>query len=168
MLLLEVELEGPSGVEIIHQLKKRSALCKTIVLTSNKNEKVCRQALAAGASGYLLKCDKVEELKDCFSTVENNQVYTSNKIEKSFSLSSIWSSDNQESESDDPLTELSPREREVFHLLANGQSNIGIAQQLFISPRTVETHRAKIVRKLGLQTNAEIIMFAVRNGLTVV
>ncbi len=168
LLITEVELDGPSGIEVIHQLKNSNLLCTTIVLTNNENDRVCKQALEAGAQGYILKSDRVEELKECMLTIENNQIYTSSKIQKAFSLTSLWSGDESKNESSDPLSTLSPREREVFHLLANGKSNVGIAEVLYISPRTVETHRSKKVRKLGLQTNAEIIMYAVKNGLTVV
>ncbi|MCC6955134.1 MAG: helix-turn-helix transcriptional regulator, partial [Deltaproteobacteria bacterium] len=66
----------------------------------------------------------------------------------------------------DPLEALSPREREIFHLLAGGMQNAAIARKLFISPRTVETHRARIVRKLGIRTNSELIRFAIKNEVT--
>ena len=68
----------------------------------------------------------------------------------------------------DPLGPLSPREREIFNLLAGGLQNTDIAKKLYISPRTVETHRARVVRKLGLSSNGELIRFAIKHGLAVV
>jgi len=166
LITLEIALPGMSGVEFLRELQRRKILAKTVVISQIVSDDMITQALLAGAQGYVLKNCPVEDLETALETVcRSNARYLPSSIvhlakvaENSYELT-------QQNPSD-PLTPLSAREREIFHLLAIGLQNTAIAKKLFISPRTVETHRARIVRKLALQTNGELIRFAIKHGLS--
>ena len=169
VLVTEIALPGPSGLELLHELKRRKfSKVRPLILSQVDSADMVRQALLAGAQGYVLKSSSIEELTEGLNAVLTNRRYLPSSIahlgditENSFELGA-------KEKPDDPLISLSPREREIFHLLANGLQNTVIAKKLFISPRTVETHRARIVRKLDLTSNGELIRFAIKHGLTVV
>lgn len=168
IVLFELDLEGPSGLELLHEIKIRELDVKTIALTSLDSEQMLPRALAAGVSGYLLKSDSSKELATCLKQVLDGDRYITPQLAH---LKDTLASQIEQSvipNYDDPLAPLSPREREIFHLLASGLQNAVIAKQLFISPRTVETHRARVVRKLELTSNAELIRFAIKHGLSMV
>jgi len=166
LYVLDIELPRRSGIELIHELRRRGILGPTIILTHIADRHTCDSAIKSGALAYLLKTDPVNEFKECFNSMKKGVPHISQSLEKGYYL------DNRPrlagSHDSDPLEPLSPREREIFHLLADGLQNSQIAKKLFISPRTVETHRARVVRKLGLKTNGEIIRFAIKNGLSMV
>lgn len=161
-LLTETRLPGPSGLELIRQVKQRSSTSLPILMMSAPSSDLIQPARSAGARGFLTKRDTFESLVACLEHLEKGGIYLSPSLEL------IQHQIDQNAEcSADPLESLSPREREIFHLLADGMQNASIAKRLFISPRTVETHRARVVRKLGLRSNSELIRFAIRNGLAV-
>jgi len=138
------------------------------VLSSNDSEAIIKQAIYAGASGFVLKRNNFEMLSGGINAVTSGERFfcpMAAQVANSLDLSLELEANNGDS---DPLDPLSPREREIFHLLANGLQNSTIAKRLFISPRTVETHRARVVRKLGLNSNAELIRYAIKHGLSVV
>lgn len=102
-----------------------------------------------------------------YETCIELQIALSAVLKKKYFISPSLVADTlTDTSSENPLAPLSPREREIFHALAEGQTNSAIAKRLFISPRTVETHRARVVRKLKIHTNADLIRFAIRNGLS--
>ena len=108
-----------------------------------------KQALLSGAQGYILKSGEFEDLREALVATSGERVFvppqTSSQTEIPLNYYDIANAE----EPNDPLSPLSPREREIFHLLAIGLQNSGIAKKLFISPRTVETHRARIIQKLS-------------------
>lgn len=169
LLITEIALPGPSGLELLLELKRRKfTKVRALVLSQVDSADMVRQALLAGAQGYVLKNSTLDELAEGLRATLTSRRYLPSTIahlgditENNFELGS-------RDKPDDPLANLSPREREIFHLLANGLQNTVIAKKLFISPRTVETHRARIVRKLDVNSNGELIRFAIKHGLTVV
>ena len=172
LLITEAELPGSSGIELLLEIKNRNKRLKTIVFTNRASELLMKQAMHAGADGFLLKSDEPSELSVCLQQLRANQIYKSKKLvssstnpeqlQESVETISLKSSSSEF----DPLESLSQREREVFHLLAEGRTNDEISKSLFISPRTVEAHRAKTLKKLGLKNNSEILRFALKNNLT--
>ncbi len=166
LYVLDIELPRRSGIELVHELRRRGILVPTIVLTHIADRHTCDSAINSGALAYLLKSDPVDEFKECFGSMKRGRPHISKSLQTGHYLDSRPRLAGNHS--NDPLEPLSPREREVFHLLADGLQNSQIAKKLFISPRTVETHRARVVRKLGLKTNGEIIRFAIKNGLSMV
>ena len=169
IILLEVALEGPSGIELLLELNRRGVKVKTVILSSLNSPDFVAHALLAGADSYILKSGTFDELKEGLSVAAtSNRKYLPRAIASVISVPENYYSLDEESRGElDPLKDLTSREREIFHLLANGTANSDIANILLISPRTVETHRRSIVTKLKLDTNAQLIRFAVKNGLTV-
>ncbi len=168
LVITAVGLPGKSGIELIYEINRRALPTKTIVLSSNNSETIIKQAIIAGACGYILKKNNFQMLSRGISAVMNGEKFfcpISAQVANSLDLNNKFEDNNGDQ---DPLDPLSPREREIFHLLANGMQNATIAKRLFISPRTVETHRARVVRKLGLNSNAELIRYAIKHGLSIV
>ena len=168
VVLTEIIFSERSGIDLLLEIKRRSLDTKAIVLSRSNSAKTAQQALSAGAGSFLSKLDSLEDtISGLRRAVGGEQVISSSIIShpqpSGFNITvETYGADS------DPLGPLSPREREIFHHLASGMSNIAIAKKLFISPRTVETHRARLVRKLGLTSNPELIRFAIKNGLATV
>ncbi len=167
LLVVEIALPKVTGLELLHELNRKKIPHRTIVLSHVDSPEMITEALLAGAQGYVLKSGSYDDLvAGLTSAYFSNKRFLPTPIAH---LSDIPPNSHQlggAESPNDPLSSLSPREREIFHLLAHGLQNTVIAKKLFISPRTVETHRARVVRKLGLQTNGELIRFAIKRGLT--
>lgn len=168
LLILEIELPGKSGIEMLYEMKRKQVTQKTLVLTRLRSEKMMRFAFNGGALGYLFKTSSVSEFGSALAAVSENRKYLPPDFGHLIEEFSKPLGHDVSPQRMDPLDALSCREREIFHLLADGQQNAGIAKKLFISPRTVETHRARIVRKLGIHSNAELIRYAIRHGLATI
>ncbi|MCB0333260.1 MAG: response regulator transcription factor, partial [Bdellovibrionales bacterium] len=126
------------------------------------------QAFAAGAQAYLFKNSSPDEFLSALKAMENGEFYLPNQLgDLSSEIQELAGSSNSHGKLDlhDPLSQLSKREREVFYLLADGMPNRVIAKKLYISPRTVETHRARVIKKLGFSSTADLIRYALRNNL---
>ena len=168
LLITEVALPKTSGVELLHEVTRRRFGVRSILVSHLDSADIVTQALLAGAQGYILKSGSFEDFKNGLETAFlSNKKYLPPSIAHLIDVPENGYELGAKGNATDPLSALSPREREIFHLLANGLQNTVIAKKLFISPRTVETHRARVVRKLGLQTNGELIRFAIKRGLTV-
>ena len=151
-------LPGKTGIELVSEARRSFPKLITVVVTSVGRTECANNAFAAGASAYLVKSASEDELLTALDQAADGKRYLS----PNFANGAIHS--NHEL-SINPLCALSPREREIFMFLASGLQNAAIAKKLFISPRTVETHRARIVRKLGLQSNADLIRYAIKHGV---
>lgn len=160
LIVSELALPGPSGIEILYELRRRKLKIPFLALTRTMSNEVAEQAVRAGADGLITKNSTESELHKAIDAVAGGSKYFTTELESSFDGAAVRVGE-------DPLELLSTREREIFHLLANGLQNSSIARMLLISPRTVETHRARIVQKLGIRSNAELIHFAVNYGLAI-
>ena len=159
VLLLDVVMPGRSGIDALHELAEVAPQTKVLVLSVQDDPAYVRQAFAAGADGYMLKEAAESELAPAIRDVANGHSY----------LHPLLGARLAEAE---PLTKtsaqnktLSERERNVLRLLALGHTNKEIAKLLFISVRTAETHRARIMEKLGLRTRAELVRYALAAGM---
>jgi two-component system, NarL family, response regulator NreC len=130
-----------------------------LVLSMQDDPHYVRQAFAAGASGYVLKEAADSEVVSAIREVARGGRYVNPELGARLVAAEV---DERRREEDDPLSE---REREVLRLLALGHTNQEIAKMLYISVRTAETHRAHIMQKLGLQTRAELVRYAIERGL---
>jgi two-component system, NarL family, response regulator NreC len=155
VILLDLLLPRKSGYEAIPELAKVAPNAKVIVISSQAAPSSVRRALSAGAVGYLPKRASDRELVIAISQVMDGNGYVDPDLGAKLVV------DNG-SPALDPLSE---RERDIVHLLALGYTNQEIGKQLFISVRTVDTHRAHVMRKLHLETRAELVMFALANGI---
>ena len=165
LVVMELGLSEGSGVELLREI---AGQFPAIVNSSIQSEKIVARAIYEGAKGYVLKTSELEHLRIAMDTVSEGGEYFVPEvagIKEDLSNGRLVDFDDR---STDAISSLSPREREVFSYIAMGLPNVQIAKKLYISPRTVETHRAQIVRKLNLKSNGELIRFAIRNGLTTV
>jgi DNA-binding NarL/FixJ family response regulator len=161
ILVLDLHLPRLSGLEALKQARVSSPRTKILVLTMHNDEPYVIEALRAGASAYLLKGSESREIVTALKEVLAGRRYLSAPL----SESAIAVLTSKRADDSEPLNRLTPREREVIQLAAEGFSTTEIADKLFISSRTCETHRANFMLKLGLQTQTDLVRFAIRKGL---
>jgi DNA-binding NarL/FixJ family response regulator len=162
--LLVVDLTMPElgGIEVTRRVSQASPRTRVIVLSMHTSDLYVLEALRSGAAGYVCKGSRPGELLDAIQCVRNGQSYLSPSLTGSVIAAYVR---NATSDSSDPYDLLTTREREVLHLAAEGHSSTEIATRLSISPRTVETHRYRVMRKLGLRTQTDLVRYAMQRGL---
>jgi two-component system, NarL family, response regulator NreC len=162
VLVLDLMMGGINGLEVTRQLHKKCPKTGIVVLSMHSNEAYVIEALRSGARGYILKDNTTEELARAIREVAVGHRYLSSVLaERAFEAYTNTATVT----SQDPYDQLTTREREVLQMAAQGHSNSDIAERLFISPRTIETHRANLMRKLGLHSHAELLKFAIMRGI---
>jgi DNA-binding NarL/FixJ family response regulator len=155
LVVLDLLMPRAGGLEAIPELAKVSPGSKVIVVSSQTAPSAVREALSAGAAGYVPKRAADSELVSAIRRVSSGEGYVDPDLGAKLVLG----------DTSPALASLSERERDVLHLLSLGYTNQEIGKKLFISVRTVDTHRAHIMRKLELETRAELVHFALANGL---
>jgi two-component system, NarL family, response regulator NreC len=159
LVLLDVNLPGESGLEGLPKLLREHADAKVLVLSMQDDPRYVREAFAAGASGYVLKEAADVEVVTAIREVAAGGRYVNPELGARLVTAAAEAERRAEA---DPLSD---REREVLVLLARGFTNQEIAKHLFISTRTAETHRAHVMQKLRLGSRAELVSYALANGL---
>jgi DNA-binding NarL/FixJ family response regulator len=162
VLILDLMMPGLSGLEVTRQVHQRVPQTRVIILSMYDDEAYVLQALKNGAAGYVLKKSTAAELFRAVHEVKIGRRYLSLPLSEEYIETLMIEADESKQ---DPYELLTPRELEVFHLVVEGHTNAQIAAQLVISRRTVEVHRANIRRKLGLRTQADLILYAIQQGL---
>ena len=160
VIVSDISMPGMSGLDALARLKAEDPAVRVVLLTMHSNVAYAREALQAGALGYVLKQSAVEELIMAVRAALAGHTFVSPEL-----ASDVFRGGSPGTEPADPLEALSLRQREVLRLLADGCSAKTIAARLDISPRTVESHKYKIMQTLDIASNAELIRFAVRHGL---
>ena len=163
VLIIDTRLSGLNGIETTRQIISEMPGVKIIALTRDCNRRSVTGMLRAGASGYLLTECGFEELIEAIHSVIGGQIYLSPKIMRIVVQEFLCALSEEHHAASSVLT---PRQRQVLQLLAEGKSTKEIALPLNMSVKTVETHRANIMRKLGFNSMAELTKFAIREGLT--
>ena len=158
VVLLDVAMPKMNGVEVAQQMGQQWPEIRILILSMHRDSTYVRETLRAGAKGYLLKDAVDSELITAVRSVAGNEAYISP------SVSNTVLSDYQRFVGS-PLDLLTPREFDVFRQLAEGKTAKDIATALDISAYTVDAHRNKIFRKLGLRNSAELVRFAIRQGV---
>jgi RNA polymerase sigma factor (sigma-70 family) len=164
VVVLDITMPGLTGIEAARQIAELSPSTQVIILSMHSSTEHVFQALKAGARGYLLKESAGAEVADAVRVVHAGGRYLSEKI--SDQLVDDYVQQRQASQIESPLEQLSQREREVLQLVVEGKSSAEIAEILFLSPKTVETYRSRLMRKLGLGDLPALVKFAIRHGLT--
>jgi len=159
--ILDLQMPGMTGVETIRRLRAPRCTTKLMVLSIRREESVVREALLAGADAYLLKDGPSRHLLDAIGYVREGGVWVSPLL----GGASVYAKGGS-SRADDPLACLSPRELEVFQFLVDGLRAKDIADRLEISPKTVDTYRASLMRKLNVQDLVSLVKFAIERNLT--
>ena len=163
MILLDISMPNLRGLEAIHEIKGINPNVKVLILTMHKDRDYLYQAIAAGAKGYLLKEDAEKELFSAIEKVRQGKIFVSPKLSEELvdDLANNHSRNHQPSFKPDPLT---PREKEVLKMIAEGKTGKEIADLLSISVRTAEHHRANLMAKLNLKKSADLIKYAIQKG----
>lgn len=156
--IIDLSLLKPSGLTAIKETLKAEPGLKIIVLSRNEKEPFISKCMANGALGYISLKSKPEELLDAIHRVHNNEKYLSHEVAYDFAMSSL-SNENQ------ALSGLTNREHQVFILLAQGIAVKDIAEDIFLSPKTVHVYRANIMKKLGIQNSSELTLIALKNNM---
>src|SRR3954451_19635750 len=155
VILLDVVMPRKSGFDALPELRKVAPEAGVIMLSMQTNPSSIRQALTSGAAGYVSKHASEADLLDAIRRVAAGSRYVDPELGGDLVVSDAAA-----------LTQpISERERDVLFLLALGYTNQQIAAMLFVSPRTVDTHRAHIMQKLKFETRAELVLYALANGL---
>jgi DNA-binding NarL/FixJ family response regulator len=155
VILLDAVMPRKSGFDALPELAEVAPSARVIMLSAQTSPSAIRQALTTGASGYVAKHASDTDLLDAIRRVARGARYVDPEL----------GGDLVVSDAEALTEEISQRERDVLYLLALGYTNQEIAKKLYISVRTVETHRAHIMRKLRLETRAELVLYALANGL---
>jgi two-component system response regulator NreC len=159
VVVMDVVMPGKSGIEAIPGLLQAVPTTTVLVLSMQDDPHYVREAFAAGAAGYVLKEAADTEVVDAVRTVAGGEKYLHSALGARLLTAELEESKKADA---DPLSD---REHEVLRLLALGHTNQEIARTLYISVRTAETHRAHIMQKLGLSTRAELVRYALDQGL---
>jgi two-component system response regulator NreC len=159
VILLDVVMPDQSGLDVLPQLLHEQPEVKVLVLSMQDDPQYVRQAMAAGASGYVLKEAADTEVVAAIREVANGGRYVHPELGARLLAAETEEARRVEA---DPLSD---REREVLRLLALGHTNQEISKQLYISVRTAETHRAHIMQKLRLSSRAELVRYALEQGM---
>ena len=164
ILVLDLMMGGINGMEVARQLSKKSPQTGIVVLSMHSSEPYVQEALRCGAKAYILKDNTTEELVHAIREVAAGRRYLSAPLaERAIEVYA----QKKPADSKDPYEQLTTREREVLQMALQGLSDAKIAASLFISPRTVETHRANMLRKLGVRSQADLLKYAMLRGLIV-
>ena len=161
VLLLDLNLPRLHGIEVLRQTRTSSPNTRGIVLSMHPDEPYVIAALRGGAMAYILKGAESREIAQALTEVLAGRRFLSAPLSE-WAINALAAKPVAD---DDPLAALTPRERTVLQLAAEGHSNPEIAEKLFISPRTAESHRTNLLRKLGLQTQTDLVRFAIRKNL---
>ncbi|MDT8341902.1 MAG: response regulator transcription factor [Longimicrobiales bacterium] len=163
VLVLDVNMPGTDGLEVTRRLREDGVDCRILILSMHDNPEYVLEALRAGADGYLLKDAGPAELREAVRTVAGGREHLSERVthQLSVALRAELERDKQRGR----LERLTPREHEVMTRVARGLTSREIAEEFGISPRTVETHRERVMAKLRMKTVADLTRFVVELGL---
>lgn len=159
VVLLDISMPLIGGLDVLKQLQKEKPELAVLILSIHPEEQYAVRALRAGASGYITKDSAPQELITAIQTVSSGKKYVSQDLAQKLA-SRLGAAISKP-----PHEILSDREYSVLRLIAAGRTNARMAEELLLSPKTVSTYRARILQKLGLKTNAELVRYAMENQL---
>ena len=159
VLVLDINLPGRSGLDVLHVLKEEGSPLKVLVVSMYPEDQYAMRALKAGASGYLNKGSDAAQIVSAVRMVAQGRKYVTPEMAQM--LVSNLTTPSQE----DAHQKLSDRELQTLVMIASGKRLSDIAEQLLLSPKTVSVYRARVLEKLALTNNAELTVYAIRNGL---
>jgi DNA-binding NarL/FixJ family response regulator len=160
VVVMDISMQGMDGLEATRRITKQYPKTKVVILTQYDNKEYILSAVKAGSTGYVPKSALGSELASAIRAVYHGDSY----LYPSAAMALVEDY-RQQSQSTDPYDQLTPREREILKLIADGHTSQEVANLLFISLKTVMGHRTKIMDKLGLQNHTELIKYAMRKGL---
>jgi DNA-binding NarL/FixJ family response regulator len=160
IVLLDIALPGMNGLDAAARLTRDHPKVKVVILSMHSNEEYVSQALRVGAAGYLLKDSTVPELELAIAAVKRGETYLSPAVSRHVIEGYV-----RQAGADGPLDALTPRQREVLRMIAEGRSTRDMAKALGVGVKTVETHRAHLMERLEIRDVAGLVRYAIRTGL---
>jgi len=165
IVILDVGMPQLNGLEATRQIVKARPETRVLILTLHDSDTLVQEVLNAGARGFLLKSDASRDLVTAIEALRNNKTYFTPKVAAMVLEGYLRKKSGDGTEEPAPRAKLTPREREIVQLLAEGKSSREVADALGLSVKTAETHRANIMRKLNLHSVSDLVMYAVRNNI---
>jgi DNA-binding NarL/FixJ family response regulator len=165
VVVLDVSMPNLNGLEATRQIRKALPETEVLILTMHDSEQLVREVLEAGARGYVLKSDAGRELVTAVESVRNSKPYFTSRVSEIVLDGYLHAGERSDAFNAPRTVRLSPREREIVQLLAEGKSNKEVAVALHISVKTAETHRTNLMRKLDLHSISELVRYAIRNKM---
>ena len=163
VVTMEISMPNLNGIDATRQITRETPKVKTIALSACRDKRSVREMLKAGASGYVTKECAFEELVAAIRDVASNQVYLCSQVSRVVIDGFV----NRLSKGDDSAySVLTRKEREILQLIAEGKSTKTIAKELRLSTKTIDWHRSQVMKKLGIQSIAELVKYAINEGLT--
>jgi len=165
VVILDIGMPFLNGLETTRQLLQHDPNFKIIVLTITDSDQVIREALDAGARGFVLKSDAARDLVSAVEALQSRRMFFTPRV-NDLVLAGFLDKGHSMSKNEPPLLPtLTPREREITQLLAEGKSSKEVASLLNLSTKTVETHRSNIMRKLSLHSIRDLVVYAIKNNI---
>jgi len=161
VVVMDIAMPGLNGIEATLQIKDASPSVRVLILSMHSTTEHIFRALQAGARGYLLKDSAGNELVEAVRVVHAGRRYLSQKI-----AATVIDDYIAERHGTSPLDSLSRRERQILQLIAEGKTSAEVGAMLFLSPKTVDTYRSRMMHKLGIGDLPNLVKFAIQNGIT--
>jgi len=164
--VVDVGMPGLNGLEATRQMLRNDPQTRVLILTMHESDPLIREVLDAGARGYLLKSDASRDLVSAVDAIRKNKTYFTARVAQMVLDGYLDKKPRAAAvESDVPTSRLTPRQREIVQLLAEGKSSKEVAVALGLSVKTAETHRANIMRRLNCHSVSELVRYAIRNNI---
>ena len=164
IVILDISMPLLNGLEATRQILKIRPQTKVLILTMHESDPLIRDVLDAGARGYILKTDAGRDLVTAVESLRRNKTFFTSRVSQMI-LDGFLKGDARPSDTDNGGIRLTPRQREIVQLLAEGKSSKEVAVALDLSVKTAETHRANIMRKLDCHSVSEVVRYAIRNKI---
>ncbi len=164
VVILDIGMPNLNGLEAARQMQRDNPQAKVLILTITDVDEVVRAVLDAGARGFVLKSDAARDLVAAVEALQSNKTFFTSRV-ADMVLGGYLGRTRPTPDSDAVLPTLTPREREIVQLLAEGKSSKEVASHLNLSVKTAETHRSNIMRKLNLHSVSGLVLYAVRNNM---
>jgi DNA-binding NarL/FixJ family response regulator len=163
-VVMDISMPSLNGLEATRQILKNSRKTKVLILTMHESDPLIREVLDAGAQGYILKSDASRDLVAAVDALRRNKTYFTSKVAQMV-LDGYLKKDAPAEDGHPRKERLTPRQREIVQLLAEGKSSKEVAVALGLSVKTAETHRANIMRRLDCHSVTELVRYAIRNEI---
>ena len=163
VVILDIGMPNLNGLEATRQILRSLPQARILILTMHESEQVVREVLEAGARGFLLKSDAGRDLVAAVEALQRHKTFFTSKVAEMVLESFLKSKPRPADQAEREI--LTPREREIVQLLAEGKSTKEVAVALGLSVKTAETHRSNIMRKLNLHSISELVLYTVRNNI---
>lgn len=165
LMIVDISMPEMNGLETIRQIHKAMPQIEILVLTMHESEEMMREALVAGARGYLSKSEAGRDLLAAVESLRSHKPFFDSKVAEMMLEGYRKDLRKAKPSSAPPVSELTPREREIVQMLAEGRTSKEVAAALGISPKSVVTHRTNLMRKLGIHSIGELVRYALRNHI---